>query len=158
MPALGAQPTPPMLVLGGAVAIAVMLLPGVSGSLALLVLGLYQPVAGAVHARDLGILVWFVVGVIGGVAAFVPALRWLLARWHDRTMAFLAGLMGGSLMALWPWKAHYYPEGIPLLGSMAPQPPAGDWPVVLAAVLAGVALVAVLSRLARRKAPGSTAA
>lgn len=158
MPALGASPTPPMLVLGGAVAIAVMLLPGVSGSLALLVLGLYQPVAGALHARDFATLAWFIAGVGAGAAAMVPALRWLLARWHDRTMPFLTGLMAGSLVALWPWKAHYYPEAIPVLGPMAPQAPDAGWPGVLAAAAVGVVLVWLLARLARRAAGHDPAA
>jgi len=145
MPASAGTPGLPMIVFGGALAIAVMILPGVSGSMVLLLLGLYQPVAGAVHERDLITIGAFGGGILLGLAVAVPLLRALLAVAHDRTMAFLSGLMLGSLVALWPWKTHAYPGAIPLLGPMWPQAPSGAWwwPVLAAAtaaVLGGAAL------------------
>jgi putative membrane protein len=128
-----------MIGLGGAGAIAVMLLPGVSGSLLLVILGLYTTVAGAVHDRDLGILAVFVLGMAFGVATFVPFLRYLLRTRHDLTMAALTGLMAGSLRALWPWKTHYDPKAVDLgkmentgIGELVP------WVVLAFAVGAGV--------------------
>lgn len=150
-PAAGSL-TAPALVGAGAVAISVMLLPGVSGSLALLVLGMYQPVSGAVHDREIGILAWFALGMGLGVATFVPFLRWVLARWHDRTMAFLSGLMAGSLAALWPWKAHFLPKMIPWLGPMSPEAPSGTWWEPLIAAVAGGALITLVGRTARKRA------
>jgi putative membrane protein len=144
------------LVGAGAVAISVMLLPGVSGSLALLVLGMYQPVSAAAHDRDVGILAWFFLGVIAGAALMVPLLRRLLAVAHDRTMSLLSGLMLGSLVALWPWKAHYLPKLIPTLGPMSPQAPSGAWWLPVLCALAGAALVIVVSLLARRNASEPT--
>lgn len=108
------------LIWAGALSISVMLLPGISGSLALLVIGMYQPVSAAVHNRDFGTLICFGVGIVSGLIIFVPILRLILNRFHDRTMAVLSGLMGGSLVALWPWKTHYMPELIPRWGSMKP--------------------------------------
>lgn len=151
-PALGASPTPPVLIAGGAIAVAVMLLPGISGSLALLVLGLYQPVAAGTVALDPAVLLPFAGGLALGLATVVPLLRALLARAHDRTMAFLAGLMAGSLVALWPWKAHYLPKAIPLLGPMQPAAPHGSWWWVLAAAVLGALLVPGLRWLAARVA------
>ncbi len=107
LPYASQAPDPWMLVPGGALAIAVMLLPGVSGSLLLLVLGQYTTVAGALHDRDMGVLGLFLLGVLLGLLFFIPFLRWLLARYHDATLMALTGLMAGSLRALWPWKSHY---------------------------------------------------
>ena len=143
--------THPALLLGaGALAISVMLLPGISGSLALLVLGMYQPISQAASDRDLGILVWVVAGMALGMATFVPALRWALQRRHDQIMAVLAGLMAGSLVALWPWKTHYVPD---LIGRrpMEPLVPQGDWWWPLLAAGLGAALIILLSRVASRR-------
>src|SRR5690606_25274559 len=79
LPHRTAEPELWMLALGGAGAIAVMLLPGVSGSLLLVILGQYATVAGAVHDRNLTILVVFVAGIAGGVLLFVPVLRYFLS-------------------------------------------------------------------------------
>jgi putative membrane protein len=96
-----------MLPFGGAAAISVMLLPGVSGSLLLLTIGQYQMVTTAVHDRDLVLVALFGGGILIGLATFVPLLRRLLKTHHDLTMAALTGLMAGSLRALWPWKSNY---------------------------------------------------
>ncbi len=101
------EPQTWMLLYGGALAISVMLLPGISGSLLLLVLGQYTTVAGAVHDADFAKLGVFFGGVALGLILFVPLLRRLLRTRHDPTMAVLTGLMAGSLPALWPWKSHY---------------------------------------------------
>ena len=133
----------------GALAISVMLLPGISGSLALLVIGMYQPVSAAVHDRAYGLLIIFGLGMIAGVLIFIPVLRRVLRRYHDRTMAVLSGLMGGSLFSLWPWKAHYMPKMIPQWGNMSPQFPEWSWSVVFGCLLAAVIGAGVIS-LARR--------
>jgi len=145
----GGATTPLALIGAGAVAISVMLLPGVSGSLALLVLGMYQPVSGAVHSREWGVLAWFALGLGLGVTFFVPLLRQLLARAHDRTMSFLTGLMAGSLVALWPWKAHYLPRFLEWLGPMEPRAPTGSWWWPSLAAIAGGVVILSVARLAR---------
>lgn len=127
------------LIWAGALAISVMLLPGISGSLALLVIGMYQPVSSAVHNHDFVTLVCFGVGIGLGLILFVPILRLILHRFHDRTMAVLSGLMGGSLVALWPWKTHYMPKLISSWGSMKPR-----WPELTFVNIGGCLLLAVM--------------
>ena len=147
----GGGSTAPLALLGaGAVAVSVMLLPGVSGSLALLVLGMYQVVTGAIHAKEWTTLAYFATGMVAGVALFVPLLKLLLAKQHDRTMALLSGLMAGSLAALWPWKTHYLPKFIPYEGAMTPVAPSGSWWWPVLAAVAGAAVITLASRWANR--------
>jgi len=146
LPYANLEPTTWLLLLSGAGAIAVILLPGVSGSLFLVIIGQYTTVAAAVHDRDLATLVIFLAGIGIGAATFVPFLRWVLHHQHDVTMAALTGMMAGSLRALWPWKSGYDPK----VAAMTNQG-IGDgihW-VVLAAV-AGGATVWLLARLEAR--------
>jgi len=96
--------TPVILFLAGAVAICAMILPGISGSFILLLLGLYPVVLGAVKELDLLVLAIFASGCLAGLLGFSRLLNWLLHRWRDLTLAFLAGLMIGSLNKVWPWK------------------------------------------------------
>ncbi|MFV1960176.1 MAG: DUF368 domain-containing protein, partial [Planctomycetota bacterium] len=134
------------LLYGGALAVAVMLLPGVSGSLLLVVLGQYTTVAGAIHDRAFGTFGVFLVGVALGVALFIPLLRRLLERRHDITMAALTGLMAGSLRALWPWKANYDPKA----GALENAGVGGGLAWILVAVAAGFLAAWLLALLERR--------
>lgn len=142
-----------MLLYGGALAICVMLLPGVSGSLMLVILGQYQAVVEAVHDRNLPRIVVFAAGLILGVALFVPLLRRLLARHHDVTMGTLTGLMAGSLRALWPWKSNYDPKVAPMT-NVAPDLDAASLLGVAAALLVGGSVIFLLGRLESRLRPG----
>jgi putative membrane protein len=116
-----------------ALAINALVLPGVSGSTLLVVLGLYIPVQQALEDLDLAFVGAFAAGAIVGLASFVKLLHWLLDHRRQATMAVLAGLMIGSLRALWPWQDA---DG----GLLAP-PDAGSvvGPVMLA--VAGAAVV-----------------
>ena len=135
-----------MLLFGGALAICVMLLPGVSGSLLLLILGQYQAVVEAVHDRDLGRVGVFLLGIALGIGGFVPLLRRLLRTRHDVTMAALAGLMAGSLRALWPWKTQYDPKK----DVMTNVGIGDDLGLVLAAAAAGGLVILMLTTIERR--------
>lgn len=86
-------------------AISAMMLPGVSGAFILLILGLYAPIFEAIDARNMMVILVFVLGAGIGLGGFAVLLKSLLARAHDSTMAALVGLMAGSLRALWPWLA-----------------------------------------------------
>lgn len=95
----------------GAVAICTMILPGVSGSFMLLVMGRYEyvmnAISGLVSFQNVGvnllILACFGIGAVLGILAFARFLHWLLARWEKPTMTLLLGFIVGSLVKLWPW-------------------------------------------------------
>lgn len=98
-------PTGPwFLFLCGAIAICAMILPGISGSFILVLLGKYQFVLGAVNDRNFVVLSIVVAGACVGIALFSRLLGWLLNRYHDLMVAILTGLMLGSLRKVWPWK------------------------------------------------------
>jgi putative membrane protein len=88
----------------GAIAICAMILPGISGSFILLILGQYQHILNAVTSYDLVTLTIFIVGCIVGLALFVRLLSWLLKKYHAITLAILAGIILGSMRKIWPWK------------------------------------------------------
>ncbi len=92
------------LFLSGATAICAMILPGISGSFILVLLGKYQFILEAVNHRDVGVLLVFMAGAAVGIIAFSRLLGWMLSRYHDLIVAFLIGLMLGSLRKIWPWK------------------------------------------------------
>lgn len=88
----------------GAIAITAMILPGVSGSFLLLILGKYDTAIRAVKEFDLLTLAPFALGAIIGILLFSRFLSWVLHRWHAVTVACLIGFMAGSLRKLFPWK------------------------------------------------------
>jgi len=92
------------LFLSGAVAICAMIPPGLSGSFILVLMGKYQYVLEAVNERDLLALFVVAAGACVGIAAFSRLLGWLIDNYHDLMVAFLTGLMLGSLRKIWPWK------------------------------------------------------
>jgi len=93
------------LVLCGVVAVCSMILPGLSGSFVLILLGNYQLVAiDAINNRDIGILLPVLLGAVGGLIAFSHLLSWVFKRYKDQTIALLTGFILGSLGVIWPWK------------------------------------------------------
>ncbi len=88
----------------GAIAITAMILPGISGSFILLLMGMYGHVLAAVTSYSWDLLALFLAGCVFGLIAFSRLLSWLLARFHQVTFALLTGFLIGSLNALWPWK------------------------------------------------------
>ena len=143
-PAALADPGPVVLALTVAVAVCAMILPGVSGSFLLLVLGTYEPIIAGVSDRDLVVIGLVGLGAVSGLLAFSTLLNWLLARAHDVVLALLIGLMVGSARVLWPWPSA--------AGVGDPTVAAPDGDVLAAAVAAAVALVAVVlvDRVLRR--------
>ncbi|ODP96168.1 DUF368 domain-containing protein [Salinivibrio sp. SS3] len=96
--------SPLTVFLAGAIAICAMILPGISGSFILLLLGMYSPILDAVHQTQFGLLGLFAVGAVTGLLTFSHLLSWLLRRYYALTLAFLTGLMLGTLGKIWPWK------------------------------------------------------
>lgn len=129
--------------LGGAIAICAMILPGISGSFLLVLMGLYAPVIGAVAERDLATMGIFALGCATGLALASSALRWLLHNHHDLVIASMVGLMVGSIRILWPW-----PHGLD--STVLELPVAHNWLVPTLLAVLGVLVVIGLEAVATR--------
>lgn len=90
--------------LSGFLAICAMILPGISGSFILVLLGMYGTVLTALKSLDLLFIAVFSLGAGSGLLCFSRLLYWLLHRYHQATMALLTGFLFGSLAVVWPWK------------------------------------------------------
>jgi len=90
--------------ISGSIAICAMILPGISGSFILVLLGMYKFILQAVGDMNLAVLTTFLIGAAIGIIAFSNVLSWLLKKYHNLTIAVLAGFMVGSLNKVWPWK------------------------------------------------------
>lgn len=88
----------------GAIAICAMILPGISGSFILLILGQYEPILQAVQDRNFLKLFVFAAGCTVGILSFSRVVSWLLKKYHSATIGLLSGFMLGSVNELWPWK------------------------------------------------------
>ena len=128
--------------LSGAIAICAMILPGISGSLILVLLGMYTPVLDAVTDREIGVLVVFLIGATLGLALFSQLLHRALERHRDTVMAALIGLMLGSTRVLWPW-----PNGLDGTRLSAPDEAV---PAAIALAVVGFAAVFAISEIAAR--------
>lgn len=140
--------------IAGAIAICAMILPGISGSFILLIMGQYEGILQAVTERNLLKLFVFAAGCLVGILSFSRVVSWLLRKYHSATIGLLSGFMLGSVNELWPWKIvtawrtsssgeekPFLTENI-LPGSYLQQ--VGEHPQILAAALAfvfGIGLV-----------------
>ncbi len=88
----------------GVLAIASMILPGLSGSFVLILMGNYALVLGSISRLDLGVLIPLAVGCGIGLVAFSHILKWIFERYADATLALMTGFVVGSLAIIWPWK------------------------------------------------------
>jgi putative membrane protein len=98
------EPTMVNTLIAGSIAICAMILPGISGSFILLLIGMYTPVLAAVKGFQVDILALFLAGCVIGLLTFSHLLSWLLRHFRDATLMFLTGLMIGTLPKIWPWK------------------------------------------------------
>ena len=131
-----------VFLLTGAIAICAMILPGVSGSFILVMLGMYTEVLGAVNDRDFFLLFAFMIGCVIGLAVFSTLLNYLLRLYHRWVLAAMIGLMLGSTRVLWPW-----PGGTETTTLAMPSDDVVV-PVLIAAI--AVAVVVVVDLLATR--------
>lgn len=146
--------------LSGALAICAMILPGISGSFILLLLGQYRFILDSISALRADVLAVFLAGCAVGLLSFSRLLSWMFDKYHDLTVALLTGFMIGSLNKVWPWKnvlsyrTNSHGEEVPFLEkSVLPGGFEGD-PQIAAAValvIAGFALIYYLERLSIRK-------
>lgn len=134
--------SPLIFFLVGAIAICAMILPGISGSFLLVMMGMYTEVLGAVNDRDVVSLGAFAVGAVLGLALFSTLLHWLLDNYHNWVIAAMVGLMLGSTRVLWPW-----PNGTNTTTLSAPADDVA-FPLLLAAI--GVVVVIAVEMLSAK--------
>jgi len=104
LPPLSSNSSSWFLLIAGAIAICAMILPGISGSFILLILGAYKTLSDAIHDLDFKKIALFAVGAIIGLLTFSRVLKWLFKNYHNYTLAVLTGFIFGSLNKVWPWK------------------------------------------------------
>lgn len=141
---LGRQDSLWVFFFGGVVAVCAWLLPAISGSFVLLIIGLYGPVIEAINDLRFPVLITLACGCVVGLLAFSKGLYWLMQRRAEAVLALLTGFMAGSLPRLWPWSV----EGA-LMSPGAYEMLAGEGaflPWVSVAISAGAASLWLLSR------------
>ncbi len=156
--------TPVYIFLSAMVAIMAMILPGISGSFILLVLGQYAFVVGALKDLDLKVIAIFATGAAIGLLGFARFLSWLLKHYHVVTITGLIGFMAGSLRKIWPFKdaanttfiEDRHGEMIPLVEpNRLPDFSSSEWWISLGLALLGVAIIFVIeainSRMSKEK-------
>ncbi len=141
------DPALPIFFIAGALAIVAMILPGISGSFILLMLGMYEPVIAAVDEREIATILVVGAGAGIGLGGFSTVLTWLLDHHRDVVMASLTGLMLGSLRVLWPWPAGEDGVGDVALGA----PVSSEIALAVGLAFAGVAVTILGARLAARR-------
>ena len=139
----------------GAVAICALILPGISGSFVLLILKKYAYVLDAIGRFDMTVVLPFALGAITGLLAFSRVLVWCLRHYYRQSIAYIVGILVGSLWVIWPFQERVYEtvRGRSRLVHSEPTLPATLDAMVVGAItlaLLGAALVLILARLAGR--------
>ncbi|MFI3332071.1 MAG: DUF368 domain-containing protein [Rikenellaceae bacterium] len=117
----------------GAVAICAMILPGISGSFILLLMGKYLYILGALSSVDIVTILLFGSGALVGIVSFSHLLSWLLNNFHTATVSLLTGFMIGSLNKVWPWK-EVVETTLNSHGEMVPLVERNLWPAQFEAI------------------------
>jgi putative membrane protein len=143
--------SPLYILFAGAIAICAMILPGISGSFILVLLGAYKPVLEALNNKDFKTIFIFMAGAIIGLLSFSKVLKWLFAHYKNYTLAALTGFILGSLNKIWPWKetltwrTNSHGIEVPFnQQSVTPFSFDGDAQLTLAIVLAVIGFVLIL--------------
>ena len=138
----------------GFVAISAMLLPGISGSFILLILGKYAYIIAALGRFDLPVILAFSLGALAGLVAFSRAVVWLLHHYHQATLLVIKGILIGSLWVIWPFQERVFEtvrDKARLVGSNPVLPEAFDGTVwaAFAFMAAGFTAVLALNRMVK---------
>jgi putative membrane protein len=159
-PMVSANSSPWFLFLAGMIAICAMILPGISGSFILVLLGAYKPVLNALNTKDFVSIIIFLVGAIIGLLSFSRMLKWLFSTYKNYTLATLTGFIIGSLNKIWPWKEtiswRTNSKGIEVpfnTASVSPFSFEGDNQLLISIflMLIGFGLIILLEKLAIKK-------
>ena len=135
----------------GAIAICAMILPGISGSFILLLLGKYTYMLNALTELDIVLILTFVAGAAIGIVSFSHFLSWLLKKYHTMTIRLLAGIMIGSLLKVWPWQV-ILESGVsrPALPYNEMLQSSGHVPTAITFAVIGIVLVTAIELAAKR--------
>ena len=135
----------------GMIAICAMILPGISGSFILLLLGKYAYIVDSISELRIHILALFASGCVIGLLTFSHVLSWMLKKYHDVTIALLTGFMLGSLNKVWPWKVteswriNSHGDQVPLIQSnVMPQNYEGEAMLIPAISLAVLGFIVII--------------
>ena len=150
------------IILSGAIAICAMILPGISGSFILILLGSYHTVYGAIKEMNFVIIGLFGLGCIVGLLSFSKVLKYLFAEFKNVTIAILTGFMVGSIYKVWPWKMKIGSEPLVvhsdgredyMMGNVFPSDYQGDSQLVISilCLFIGIALIIFLERVGPKK-------
>jgi putative membrane protein len=104
LPPLSPTPSYAMVFGAGAIAICAMILPGISGSFILLIMGMYEFILGGIKDFKLAIIGTFMAGAVLGILSFAKLLSWLFKHYKSETLWLLTGFLIGALNKVWPWK------------------------------------------------------
>lgn len=156
---IGSSDSLPYLFLCGAVAICAMILPGISGSFILVLMGGYSTISSAVHNKDFLKLFVFFMGCLVGLLSFSRLLKWLFSRYENATLVILTGFILGSLNKIWPWKNTLLSstingkEHIVKEASVLPKHYQGDPEIFIAIFLmiSGFALILLMEKIAPKE-------
>ena len=148
----------PFLFFSGALAICAMVLPGISGSFILVLLGSYKTILDAVNDKDFKIIITVGLGVVFGILSFARLLKWMFEHYKNITLAVLTGFILGSLNKIWPWKnilevIQIGKKEIIIDENISPFSFEGDPQLSFAivAALIGFSLIFILERTASKK-------
>lgn len=159
-PPVQLEPTLFVVFGAGMLAICAMILPGISGSFILLLLGMYSVILGAVSSADFSLLTIFALGCAAGLMLFSRLLSWLLSRFHGVTLSVLTGFLAGSLVMVWPWRettitaSKGHADALHLLTPSQYAQVVGDaqLPAALGLMVVGFILVLLLEYIGGRRA------
>ena len=159
-PVITQNSSPWFLFLAGMIAICAMILPGISGSFILVLLGAYKPILNAINTKDFFSIIIIMAGAVLGLLTFSRVLKWLFSTYKNYTLALLIGFIAGSLNKIWPWKEtiswRTNSKGIEVpftTTSVSPFSFDGDSRLLMAGLLAiiGFGLILLLEKLAVKK-------
>lgn len=153
MPAGRVELTPGFTFVAGFLAICAMILPGISGSFILVLLGAYEPILNALHNREMGTVVLFALGCLLGLLTFGRLLRWLFHRFEQATVSLMTGFIVGSLVKVWPFRSTWKGWEVPV-SPAAWQAETGlpiDWLALAVAAAVGAFVVLGLDRWAQAR-------
>lgn len=154
------------LLICGTIAACSMILPGLSGSFVLVLMGNYELVMiHAVNEADMSVLIPVIIGAGAGLLVFSYILAWIFKKFRDQTISVLSGFMFGSLMIIWPWKEPVWKTNIAGEFIMSrsgdkivekylwnfPSEPNAELFITIGFILLGIAVIAFTENLARKK-------